>query len=165
MEQSAHVSPYMISIKDQYHVPDEFFKIYSKLNNEDTDIKIGNFIVYSPNEVKKHMDYYQIYGITPGFIDVGMVYHGMGHYAVLSYDPHLNKFFFRMDGGSNGYERCNNEKYYYGLVTNYDTDKKTTQVPEFDSKQVQSKYWIEPSECLTKLENLELSEQPIVNFS
>lgn len=154
----------MISIKDRYHIPDEFFKIYLELKDEETDIAFGEFSVYSPREIHRHLDYYQTYGIVPDFIDVGSIYHGLGHYVVLSYDPHLDKFFFRMDGGSNEYERCDNERYYYGLVTNFDTKKKTKQIPQFDSERIPSKYWIDPSECLTKLKNLHIEGQPIVNF-
>ena len=37
--------------------------------------------------------------------DIAIHYLGMGHITVLTYDIKLEKFFFRRDGGSNGYER------------------------------------------------------------
>ena len=41
------------------------------------------------------------------------IYHGMGHYLVLSYSTEYNRFFIKMNGGSNGWDREINEKKYY----------------------------------------------------
>ena len=43
------------------------------------------------------------------FYDIALTYIGMGHILLISYYPTKNNFFFRRDGGSNGYDR---EEYY-----------------------------------------------------
>lgn len=42
------------------------------------------------------------------FTDIGYRYCGMGHYICLSYDKNYKKFYFREEGGSNGYETADN---------------------------------------------------------
>jgi hypothetical protein len=51
----------------------------------------------------------------PNFVDVVLRYEGMGHYLVVSWDKNRKVFFIRGDGGSNGYERADNEKRYESL--------------------------------------------------
>jgi hypothetical protein len=38
------------------------------------------------------------------FLDIGMCYAGMGYCFVLAWHREEHKFFFRMDGGSNGFD-------------------------------------------------------------
>ena len=40
--------------------------------------------------------------------DIGFTYKGMGHVKVAFYDPKLEKIFYRIDGGANGYDRIDN---------------------------------------------------------
>jgi hypothetical protein len=42
------------------------------------------------------------------FIDIGALYHGMGHFVTLGLIKENGKFFFKIDGGSNGYDRIYN---------------------------------------------------------
>jgi hypothetical protein len=46
------------------------------------------------------------------FIDLGMTYAGMGNFVVLSWAKTLNKYFIRLDGGANGYDRNDNYEFY-----------------------------------------------------
>jgi hypothetical protein len=46
------------------------------------------------------------------FIDIAYSYAGLGHVNVLAYHPESKKYFTRMDGGSNGYDREENYKAY-----------------------------------------------------
>ena len=48
-------------------------------------------------------------------IDIGFKYMGMGHILILFYDPVKKCYFYRYDGGSNGYDRIHN----YNLLKNY----------------------------------------------
>ena len=41
-------------------------------------------------------------------IDLGFMYHGMGHVKVVYYNKITKKIHFRMDGGSNDYDRMDN---------------------------------------------------------
>jgi hypothetical protein len=42
--------------------------------------------------------------------DIGFRYEGMGHIKMAFYDPKLEKIFYRIDGGANGYDRIDNYK-------------------------------------------------------
>ena len=46
------------------------------------------------------------------YIDVAIIGMGMGHYIVISMTKDGQHFFFRRDGGSNGYDRFHNMKIY-----------------------------------------------------
>ena len=39
------------------------------------------------------------------YTNIGLKYCGMGHFITLCYDKHFHKYFFKFDGGSNGYEQ------------------------------------------------------------
>ena len=67
---------------------------------------LDNLFFFSLNEILDR------YGTFPLFFDLGTIYAGMGHVIVLSYSEKEKKFFFREDGGANGWERiANYEKY------------------------------------------------------
>jgi hypothetical protein len=46
------------------------------------------------------------------FFDVAYAYAGLGHVHVIGYNPSTRKYFQRMDGGSNGYDRQENYLHY-----------------------------------------------------
>lgn len=46
------------------------------------------------------------------FFDVAYAYAGLGHVHVIGYNPSTKKYFQRMDGGSNGYDRQENYLHY-----------------------------------------------------
>jgi hypothetical protein len=46
------------------------------------------------------------------FYDVAYAYAGLGHVHVIGYHPATRKYFQRMDGGSNGYDRADNYRHY-----------------------------------------------------
>ena len=48
------------------------------------------------------------------YIDLGIAYHGMGHYVILSIVKETGKFFFRIDGGSSTWERVINQQIFTG---------------------------------------------------
>lgn len=39
------------------------------------------------------------------YTNIGLKYCGMGHYITLCYDKHFHKYFFKYDGGSNGFDQ------------------------------------------------------------
>ena len=44
-------------------------------------------------------------------VDFAMIYAGMGHVVVASYDPISDKIYYRHSGGANGYEQDDNYKF------------------------------------------------------
>ena len=67
---------------------------------------VNNFTFFPLQDI---MNRYENY---PNFYDVGLISVGMGHVICLSYSKKNNKYFFRCDGGSNGWEREGYHKYY-----------------------------------------------------
>ena len=54
------------------------------------------------------------------FYDVAYAYAGLGHVHVIGYHPATRKYFQRMDGGSNGYDRAENYNHYKEYVPKED---------------------------------------------
>jgi hypothetical protein len=84
----------------------------------------SKFTLFSLDQVNEKNDTYDT------FIDIGLTYMGMGHVIILSMDKKEQLFFFRHDGGSNGYEveeRFNTFKSF--TISSYE-DK--TKVKTFD---------------------------------
>jgi hypothetical protein len=52
------------------------------------------------------------------FIDVAIAYAGMGWVHVLGYHTESNKYFLRLDGGSNGYDREDNYRKFKDYIPN-----------------------------------------------
>lgn len=74
---------------------------------------VNNFSFLSLEDI---IDRYKNY---PNFYDIGLLPAGMGHVVCLSYWPNDSEnptkggeYFFRSDGGSNGWEREGNYQYY-----------------------------------------------------
>ena len=79
--------------------------LYFNLKNND-ESNINGFTFFKLDQISERKHNYD------KFFDIGLQYVGMGHVLVLSYCPSNKKFFARMDGGGNDYEREQNYKYY-----------------------------------------------------
>lgn len=85
--------------------------IYLGINSWDHGFIVNDWCFFSVKEIdsmmKKHSDQ-----TNKKMIDIALTYCGMGHVIILSYIPNTDKFFFRQDGGANGYEREDNYDRY-----------------------------------------------------
>lgn len=72
--------------------------VYNCVGNE-KEMSINNFTFFTLDEVIERSTIYD------NILDIGLAYMGMGHVRVLSMSKTNGKFFFRADGGANGYER------------------------------------------------------------
>lgn len=149
-------------IKKEYNGP-ALKHLYRFVTDPDHGFTLGDpkiwdsFSILSPNEVSKYMDEY--FG---KMICVGNHYLGMGHVLVIDYIPATDKFIFRRDGGSNGFEA---EAYYAEYTApSYLPEK----FPLFDSSTDQSKADLllatqsaNPEQCdeLTILNRVQLNVQ------
>ena len=79
--------------------------IYNSVGS-DREIAINNFTFFCLDDIIKRSDNYSY------ILDIGLTYMGMGHVKMLSMYKKNGNFFFRMDGGANGYERENNYNKY-----------------------------------------------------
>lgn len=144
-------SSYMYSIIVQYDIPAQFYQVYEQLNNDSHCLRICDFTLYSPDDIKKNQIYYSKFDVIPPFIDLGQIYHGMGYYVVLSYDPRVKSFYYRLDGGGNDYDRCAREEFYFGIETDNHTYKKSVAEPKFNPHAVEKKLLINPDNILSAL--------------
>ena len=85
-------------------------KILYRLIGNNYEINTKNFVFFKlKNIIKRFYSY-----LT--FFDIGLTYVGMGRIILLSYCPIKKFYFFRMDGGSNHYEREQNKFYYSNII-------------------------------------------------
>ena len=86
--------------------------IYQILGNKDIELYKGidNKWTFLKLEIVKF--YYDIYKRNNQFrsIDFAKTYYGMGHYIVVSFDPQTCKIYYKIAGGSNGYDANHNFK-------------------------------------------------------
>ena len=82
----------------------DFFINHQAFNKE---IYINEYTFLS---IKKILDLVKSYknDNIDNIIDIGFIYEGMGWIKVIYYNTKFNKLFFRIDGGSNGYDRLDN---------------------------------------------------------
>lgn len=115
-----HRSELLNELVEQHNFPLEFKLLYSKIS-DNHEIFYKNVIFLSLETIKKKFISYSNYnngnnGQTR-FVDIAIMYHGMGYYYVLSWERNKKKCFIRIDGGSNGYDRSDNFEYFMNLKT------------------------------------------------
>ena len=79
------------------------------LNNEafNKEMYIENWTFFSITKILELVKHYIENNIN-NIVDLGFMYHGMGHVKVVYYNKISKKIYFRMDGGSNDYDRMAN---------------------------------------------------------
>ena len=79
------------------------------LDNEahNKEMYIENWTFFSISKILELVKHYTSHNIN-NIVDLGFMYHGMGHVKVVYYNKITKKIHFRMDGGSNDYDRMDN---------------------------------------------------------
>jgi len=85
-------------------LPDKLKRIYLVLGRVDNEFYYGDWTLLSLNKVQSLYRKYCNNNQTRA-IDFAMIYAGMGHIVVCSYDFVTGKVYYRHSGGANGYER------------------------------------------------------------
>ena len=116
-------------ILEKLPLPALLQKIYLIIGDPAVEFYHGEWNILQLNDVEKRRNIYLSKNQTRA-IDFAIKSEGMGHITVASYDPELDKIYFRHDGGSSGYDR----EYYHNFATTY--------VPEKD-KCITIDNWIE----------------------
>ena len=83
--------------------------IYNILGNSKKEIYLNDWTIFSLENAIEYYNEYCKHGQTKIF-NVAYRYAGMGHIEVLSCDLDSHLLFYRMDGGSNGWDREANFK-------------------------------------------------------
>jgi len=102
-------------------LPEHLQFLYNKVD-PDQEINVGRFVLIKLSNVYERRNTWSC------FVDFGISYIGMGHVVVLSMEKESKKFFFRRDGGSNGYDRQDN----YDKYSKFVIDKNNENLMTFD---------------------------------
>lgn len=94
-------------------------RIYQIIGNPAIEYYYNQWTLFSLNKVKEHIDFLAKENQTR-FIDFGIIYAGMGHCIMVSYVPEFKKIFYRVDGGSNGWDRESNFKFASNYIPEED---------------------------------------------
>ena len=92
-------------------IHDKLKKIYQVIGNPQVEYYYGeDWTLLSLNKIKSLYENYKKEGQIRA-VDFAMIYAGMGHVIVTSYDPVSDKIYYRHSGGANGYEQDDNYKF------------------------------------------------------
>lgn len=100
-------------LQQEYNFPLEVRLLFTHPQKSNQMIKYKHFTFYSLNQLLSNIKHYKLLYDHNRLIDLGQRYHGMGHYVVLSWDKIQKKFFFRLDGGPNGWESSAREEFFF----------------------------------------------------
>lgn len=102
------------------NVPKHLIFLYYWLESVSREFNYANMTWMSIDSIRERIAAYKDGG-QDRIIDLAYQYAGMGWIDVLSLDRKSGKFFFRIDGGSNGYDR----KFNWETACNIDPSKMT----------------------------------------
>lgn len=119
-----------------YGLPHELVTFYSKLSHDETII-VNEFHFNTIDALNEA--YQEVYDaklrneeITATF-NIGYKYTGMGNTCILVYDPRVQKYYFRHDGGSDGWDRERVYKFFEGTDFDPRSQQYAKQVFCFDT--------------------------------
>jgi hypothetical protein len=104
------------------NLPKELRVLYSRIGSNTEYSHQSGLTFFKLDEIKRRSKSYT------NFIDVAIAYAGMGWVHVLGYHKDSNKYFVRMDGGSNGYDREDNYNKYKDYIPNETELKSLTEI-------------------------------------
>lgn len=108
---------HLIKKHDDYVIDENLINFFKdKPYNSET--YLNEWTIMSFKNIMDRCDVYQKEGIC--VVDIGFRYIGMGHIKLIFYDPITQKYYFRSDGGSSGYERELN----FAKLCKYKSEKK-----------------------------------------
>ena len=101
----------------QIQLPEIIKQFYRDFSSSTQEIYLNNWTLFSLDNILNMSKEYHLVGVPT--IDLGFTYMGMGHVHVAFYHPKFDTILFRMDGGSNDWDRKDNR---YDLI-NFDHTK------------------------------------------
>lgn len=88
-------------------LPDELEQIYMKYDDRTEFVTKFGWTFLSETEMKTRYEHFKTHGQSR-MTDLAIKYGGMGHIAVLVFDPESKLVFTDTDGGSNDFDRMHN---------------------------------------------------------
>lgn len=97
-----------VEFMNEYNFPLKLKLLYLILGNESKELHYNGFVFMDIKTIKDRVDNYK------NLFDIGFIYRGMGHIMALSMTKTKsdNQLFLRLDGGSNGFDREHNYKFF-----------------------------------------------------
>jgi hypothetical protein len=87
------------------NIPSDMTRLYLLMGETDREMVYRKkFTLFSVKEMQANVALYESAGQS-GICDVGLTYYGMGHVILLTLSRVDGTFFFRIDGGANGWEQ------------------------------------------------------------
>ena len=110
---------FLMDNKDLPKFPDTLNRhikiLYEIIGNPDVEVYLREWTIFSLNRAMETYNQFCKDGQESVF-DIAFQYYGLGHIKILSCDLDNHLLFYRMDGGSNGWDREAN----YQKIINYD---------------------------------------------
>jgi hypothetical protein len=107
---------YINDFSKKYNMPSKLHKLYQLINSPQSEyifksknVEYQSWILFSLYDVEQRCNNFKKHNQNR-VVDFSCIYMGMGHVLVSSFDPETQQIFYRMDGGSNGYEQEDNWK-------------------------------------------------------
>lgn len=91
----------------QVPLPAELVRIYRVINRPDCEHVFGRWVLLSLKQAVEQAGMRNRHG-QRRLVDFALMYEGLGHCTLCSYDPSSDQVYYREDGGSCGQERDNN---------------------------------------------------------
>jgi hypothetical protein len=112
----------VISILNEIHLPKDLRTMYEIINDVNTEYYFNNWILMS---LKTVQDYYNraIIRNQTRMISFAIHYLSMGYCIICSYDPKTEKIYYRLDGGSNDFDRALHADFSVKYIPDTNPDK------------------------------------------
>jgi len=105
----------ILELSEKINLPSKLLYMYILLDSNTREFTYYNFTFFSIREIEKRLIIYEEDNQN-NICDLALCYHGMGWIIVLTLNRKDGKFFLRMDGGSNNYDREDN----WNFIKKYD---------------------------------------------
>jgi hypothetical protein len=106
---------YIIDLATQIDLPRQLYNIYLMIDSNKREFSYDTFSFFSIDEINKRYNNFKANNQND-ICDLACKYYGMGHIIVLSWNIKRKAFILRRDGGSNDYDRRDNNNF----IINYD---------------------------------------------
>jgi hypothetical protein len=89
----------------ELELPHRLAALYDAIGDPKREYVFNHWVLMSLDFVRDHTRQLRRGHGQNDVVDFAFCYAGMGHAVICSYAPLLDKIFYRVDGGANGYER------------------------------------------------------------
>lgn len=107
----------IIDFAEQIDLSQHLYNMYLLLDSNKREFSYDTFSFFSIEEIVERYNNFKKVG-QAHICDIACRYYGMGHIIVLSWNSKVKSFILRRDGGSNDYDRIENNNF----ITKYNAE-------------------------------------------